>query len=67
MEETFHQILSAPLIVKKTNYIYPENFHYSKIERVYDFYMENDKKFIWLRRWKGNIFIYGSPFSNYNF
>ena len=46
MEETFRQILSAPLIVKKTNYIYPDNFHFSRIERVYDFYMENEKVYL---------------------
>uniref|UniRef100_A0A6C0KZ30 Uncharacterized protein n=1 Tax=viral metagenome TaxID=1070528 RepID=A0A6C0KZ30_9ZZZZ len=67
MEETLRQISSEPLIVKKTNYVYPDNFHFSRIERVHDFYIENNRKFTWLKQWRGNIFIHGTPFSSYNF
>ena len=27
--------------------------------------MENNQKFTWLKHWKGNVFIYENPFTQY--
>ena len=67
MSAVFSEIITKPLAVKKTNYVYEDNIHFSSIERVDSYYIENKKKFTWLKHWKGNVYIYGNPFSGYNF
>ena len=61
------EIISQPLVIKKTKYIYSDIVNYESIERVHSYYIENNKKFTWLNHWKGNIYIYGDPFKSYNF
>lgn len=61
------EIITKPLVVKKTKYIYPNNVNFESLERVDSYYIENNKKFIWLNHWKGNVFIYGNPFNSYGF
>ena len=61
------EIILDPLVVKKTKYIYSDTVNYESIKRVQSYYIKNNKKFIWLKRWKGDIYIYGNPFNNYNF
>lgn len=67
MNDVFHQIINKPLVVKKTNYIYNPDIKYLSIERVNDYYIENNRKFTWLKHWKGNIFVFGNPFGGYSF
>ena len=66
MKSVFKDINSKPLALKKTHYIFSHSTSFHTILRVNHFYIENNKKFIWLIHWKGNIFIYGNPFSTYN-
>ena len=61
------QLTVAPLVLKKTNYIYGEQSEFLIIERVRSYYMEHNRKFTWLKQWKENIFIYGDPFGHYYF
>ena len=61
------EIIRQPLAIKKTNYIYPDNVDYESIKRVSSYYIEEHKKFTWLKHWKGNIFIYSNPFDSYSF
>ena len=67
MNDVFHQIINKPLAVKKTNNIYSDDITFLSIERINDYYIENNRKFTWLKHWKGNIFIFGNPFGGYSF
>lgn len=67
MNDVFHQIINKPLVVKKTNNIYSDDITFLSIERVNDYYIENNRKFTWLKYWKGNIFVFGNPFGGYSF
>lgn len=67
MNDVFHQIINKPLIVKKTNNIYSDDITFLSIERVNDYYIENNRKFTWLKPWKGNVFVFGNPFGGYSF
>jgi hypothetical protein len=61
------ELTRSPLILKKTNNIYCDNTCFFKIERVNSYYVKNNKKYTWLKLWRGNVFIYGNPFSGYSF
>uniref|UniRef100_A0AB39JCF2 Uncharacterized protein n=1 Tax=Florenciella sp. virus SA2 TaxID=3240092 RepID=A0AB39JCF2_9VIRU len=65
MNKVFDDLIRPPLVLKKTNYVYNET-KFEKIERVTSYYMNNNKKFIWLKLFN-NSYIYGNPFSQYNF
>lgn len=65
MTNVFSQITSPPLALKKTDYLYNETFEFLTIKRVNSYYMENNQKFTWLKHWKGNVFIYENPFTQY--
>lgn len=67
MDQVVLQIINKPLAVKKTNNIYSDKFVFSGAERIESYYIENNKKFTWLKPWNGNIYIYGDPFPSYNF
>jgi len=67
MNDVFHQIINKPLVVKKTNNIYSDDITFLSIERVNSYYIENNRKFTWLKPWKGNIFVFGNPFGGYSF
>lgn len=67
MNNVFSEITTKPLVVKKTNYAFPDNIYFESIERVDGYYMQNNKKFTWLKHWKNNVYIYGNPFGSYNF
>tara|TARA_B100001094_G_C18064581_1_gene736799 strand:+ start:575 stop:778 length:204 start_codon:yes stop_codon:yes gene_type:complete len=67
MNAVFKDINSKPLALKKTDYIFSHSISFHNILRVNDFYIENNKKFVWLSHWKGNVFIFGNPFPSYNF
>ena len=67
MNNVFLQITNKPLAVKKTNNIYGDKIVFSTADRIHSYYIENNKKFTWLKHWKGNIYIYGDPFPSYNF
>lgn len=67
MNDVFHQIINKPLVVKKTNNIYSDDITFLSIERVNDYYIENNRKFTWLKPWKGDIFVFGNPFGGYSF
>lgn len=67
MNDVFHEIINKPLVVKKTNNIYSDDITFLSIERINDYYIENNRKFTWLKHWKGNIFIFGNPFGGYSF
>lgn len=66
-EYVLNDIVKCPWILKLTPYIFDEHIIYEKIIRVKSFYIENNKKFVWLKQWKNNMFIYGNPFSSYSF
>lgn len=57
-------IKKKPLILKQTQYT---TIDYEFVERVDSFYMENNQKFVWLKQWRPDIYIYGNPFSSYSF
>ena len=57
-------ISSKPLILKQTQYT---SIKYEFVERVESFYIEKNRKFVWLTEWRPNIYIYGNPFSSYTF
>ena len=61
------ELTRQPLILKKCNNVYCDNTKFSTIERVKSYYMENNKKYTWLKLWRENVFIYGNPFNNYSF
>ena len=67
MDNVFLELTNKPLAVKKTNNIYSDKLAFSNIERIDNYYIENNKKFTWLKPWNGNIYIYGDPFPSYNF
>tara|TARA_B110001450_G_C17575675_1_gene462706 strand:+ start:871 stop:1101 length:231 start_codon:yes stop_codon:yes gene_type:complete len=67
MDQVVLQIINKPLALKKTNNIYSDKFVFSAAERVESYYIENNKKFTWLKPWNGNIYIYGDPSPSYNF
>ena len=67
MEDVFNDIIKSPLALKKTTHVFPETTKYSIIMRVDSFYLEDEKKFVWMTPWKGNVYIYGNPFPSYNF
>lgn len=67
MNDVFHQIINKLLVVKKTNNIYSDDITFLSIERVNDYYIKNNRKFTWLKPWKGNIFVFGNPFGGYSF
>jgi len=67
MSSVFNQIITKPLLVKKTNYMYSDDFKFSRVERVTDYYIEKNRKFTWLKHWRGNVFVFGSPFGGYSF
>lgn len=37
------------------------------IERVSSYYSEGIKIYTWQKKWKGDIYIFGNPFSSYGF
>lgn len=67
MEDVFNDIIKSPLALKKTRHVFAEATKYYIIMRVDNFYIENNKKFVWLHDWKGNVYTYGNPFPSYNF
>lgn len=62
-------IKTPPLVLKYTTSTYkPINNEYLIIQNVNSFYIEDYKKFNWLKKWNNtNIYIYGNPFQNYDF
>jgi len=67
MEDVFNDIMKSPLALKKTIHVFSRKTNYYIIIRVDSFYLENKKKFVWMKPWKCNVYIYGNPFPNYNF
>jgi hypothetical protein len=63
-KQLVRDISSKPLILKQTQYT---TIDYEFVDRVDSFYMENNRKFVWLKQWRSNIYIYGNPFSSYSF
>jgi hypothetical protein len=59
-----NDINTKPLILKRTQFT---NVNYQFIEQIENFYWEGNQKFVWLKQWRHNIFIYGDPFTSYNF
>ena len=46
---------------------YSDDITFLSIERVNDYYIENNRTFTWLKPWKGDIFVFGNPFGGYSF
>jgi len=66
MTTTLLELTKQPLILKKTKNVYCDNTQFLKIERVNSYYIENHKKYTWMKLWRGNVFIYGNPFNDYS-
>ena len=67
MNKVFEDLTTIPIILKKTEYIYKDNLIFENALRINNYYMENNKKFIWLKQFNNNLYIYGDPFPKYNF
>ena len=67
MNKVFEDLTSIPIILKKTSNIYKDNLIFENALRINNYYMENNKKFIWLKQFNKNLYIYGDPFPKYNF
>ena len=68
MDKVLKDIVDKPLALKLTSGAFSHDLStkFERADRVQNYYMEGNKKFTWMKKWKGNVFIYGDPFPSYS-
>ena len=66
MKVVLSELSTKPIVLKRTDHIYPTEFEFETASRILSYYMEGKKKFVWMKHWKHGVYIYGNPFQSYS-